>query len=120
MIGVVSRDLKAFVQVQVRGLYSEQVELAVDTGFNGSLSLLLAIVQRLQLQQINFYPVLLADGSEVELPTYQAEVLWDGEWREIEVIGSSGEALLGMALMENCELHIEVRDGGKISLEKLK
>ena len=47
---------------------------------------------------------------------YHAEILWDCSWRSVSVREMTGQALLGMALVEGHELRINVRPGGSVAI----
>ena len=59
----------------------------------------------------------LADGSIVELDVHNITVLWDGEKRDVQAIASTGMSLVGMQMLEDHDLHVEVRRGGKVLIE---
>ncbi len=64
-------------------------------------------------------PANLADNSEVLLPVYEAIVLWDGEEREVLVIATGRQPLLGTALLDEQELVIQFTEGGLVTIEEL-
>jgi len=55
---------------------------------------------------------LLADGSEVQLPTFGCLVDWFGQLQYLEVIANDGEIpLLGVGLLLGRDLHVSYRSG---------
>lgn len=52
--------------------------------------------------------MILADGSQIELPTYHCQLNWFGLVRELEVIANSGQTpLLGVGLLLVKELRVD-------------
>lgn len=73
MNGTVDDDLRALLEVQIGGTPSgpkSTVLVWVDTAFNGGLVLPRREIQRLGLKEYSSTPAILADGQQVELPTY--------------------------------------------------
>ena len=62
---------------------------------------------------------LLADGTESIFDIYEAALDWDRELRRIAVDEADATPLVGMALVSEYELRIQVVDGGTASLERL-
>jgi clan AA aspartic protease len=91
------------------------VEAVIDTGFNGFLTLPPALIATLGLPWLCRQQGQLADGSFHVFDVYVATVDWDGQQRSVEVESADADPLLGMALMEDFELRIEVRSGGAVT-----
>ena len=91
----------------------------VDTGLNGALTLTAETIKQLNLRAAEEMEVVLADGSTITAFNFEAWVQW-GEGR-VRVVAqqTTGEALIGMALLQNHELTIEVRDGGRVLIEPI-
>lgn len=119
--GAVNRYREATVRLIVRGSdeREREVEAVLDTGFNGSLTLPLSIIEDLALRWRTQAPVILADGREEELADYSAVVVWDGNPRGILVQAADAEPLLGMNLLYGYDLRIEVVEGGSVTIELL-
>lgn len=118
--GIVKRD-EAIVLVQVRGRrgQSRDVEAVIDTGFTAWLTLPLALVAGLGLRWHSFGRGTLADNSEVFFDTYEATVVWDGRIRRIRVQVFDADPLVGMALLRGCELKMQVRSRGRVTIKRL-
>jgi clan AA aspartic protease len=95
------------------------VDAVIDTGFTGFLSLPIAIIMELKLQWSYRDRATLGDGSETVFDVYSAEILWDGQLREIEVDSAETEPLLGMALLRGYRLQVDTIEGGLVSIETL-
>lgn len=75
--------------------------------------------QRIQPPFTQYYNAALADGSITRLDVYGATVLWDGVEREVRVIATGVEPLLGMSLLNGFEVCLQAVDGGIITIESL-
>lgn len=95
-------------------------EFILDTGFDGNLSLPRRTLQGLEVIPRGGQPVELADGSRTTAPTWRATILWDGERRNITVMESEGEPLLGMNLLWGNHIALEARAFGGVVIERLE
>jgi clan AA aspartic protease len=120
--GLVTSAREAVVGLIVRGAegQEEEVEAIVDTGFNGFLTLSPALVANLALPFAGTTRATLGNGSEVQMDIYEAQVFWDGQERSVLVLEAEGNALLGMSMLADCQVTIEVRDGGSVIIETLE
>jgi clan AA aspartic protease len=95
------------------------VDTVVDTGFNGFLTLPSVLITSLGLSWNASDIVTLGDGSEALFDLYAARIIWDGQYREIDVAESETEPLVGMALLYGYRLQIDAIEGGIVRIEKL-
>jgi clan AA aspartic protease len=116
--GTVNANLEAVITLVLVGpaAQQQQVEAVLDTGFNGYLTLPLAIITGLQLGLLGRAQGILADGSVELFDVYRAVVLWDGQPRSIDVQATATKALLGMKLLERHSLRIDVVNGGTVAI----
>lgn len=120
MIGFVTPKLLATLRLQIASVDSQtELDIVVDTGFNGALTLTAETIKQLNLRAAGEMEVVLADGSAITAFNFEAWVQW-GEGR-VRVVAqqTTGEALIGMALLQNHELTVEVRDGGRVLIEPI-
>jgi clan AA aspartic protease len=96
-----------------------QIECVVDTGFAGALTLPPAIVAKLELPFVIRMNANLADDSNVMTPVHKATILWHGREEDIAVLSMGCRPLLGTALLEDCNLNIDFREGGAVVLVEL-
>lgn len=94
------------------------LEVIVDTGFNGDLTLPTSLVRRLRLTHTGGSFARLADGAEVETRNYSGVVSWHGKLVDVSVIETGGDALLGMALMLDSKITVISRPGGAVTIEE--
>lgn len=108
--GVVSADYEAVVRLEVQGPAGQkrEVDAVVDTGYNGFLTLPPHFITALGLSRQGRGRATLANGSEDIFDIYDVTVLWDGQPREIETDEADTTPLVGMALLNGYDLHIQV------------
>ncbi len=120
MNGHVDGNGRALITVTVRSSDAtapRDVQVWIDTGFNGDLVLPQQQIDDLVLAQSGTVKAIPADGSEVALKTYTCRIDWFGEQRHLEVVANEGEyPLLGVGLLRNHDLHISYRSG-RITIE---
>ena len=119
MTGVVNAALEATIRLAVQGPSGQahQIEAVIDTGFSGFLTLPPALVTALRAAWLGRQPGLLADGSVQIFDVYATTVLWDGQPRTVETEGVDAQPLIGMALLQGCDLRIQVANGGRVTIE---
>jgi clan AA aspartic protease len=121
MVGSVNSFREPILLLTVIGPNSQQdVEAVIDTGFNGSLTLPLALIQALGLPFRRRGRAELADGSEIVFDIFEATVLWHGQSRRITVDEADTQPLIGTTLLYGDELVIHVIDGGSVTIQPLK
>ncbi len=121
MIGVVTIEFKAAVHVCLLDAQHDasEIEVFVDTGFNGELSLAPAVIARAGFELLDEVTVQLADGSGVHVLIFAGTILWNDEPRQVTVMATTGDPVFGMRLLEGSELKIEVKTGGSVTIEPL-
>ncbi|QYO63242.1 clan AA aspartic protease [Leptolyngbya sp. 7M] len=121
MQGVVNLRREATLTVAVGNSQRQlqAIDTVVDTGFNGFLSLPSAIITNLNLPWSGSDFVTLGDGSETFFDLYTAMVIWDGQYREIDIAESETEPLLGIALLYGYRLQVDNVEGGIVKIEAL-
>ena len=119
--GFVKDGVEAVIDVVVNGADGRQqeIEAVIDTGFTNYLTLPHSIISSLALPWSGHQLGSLADGSERIFDYYGASVIWDNEVIVIPVNAMDSEPLIGMALLEGYDPHIEVVEGGAVTIERL-
>jgi len=92
------------------------VDVIVDSGFTASLTLPVTMVTALGLARQSGGTAVLADGSVRQFDICAAEVAWGGTWRAVLVSVVGNEPLLGMRLLADHKLVIEVVPGGLVEI----
>lgn len=121
ILGAVNARHEAIVRLKLRGPKGAEtdVEFVLDSGFSSSLTLPSSTVSALGLVQLSGGNSILADGSVCQYDIYAAEVEWDGIWKGVLVYAIGEEPLLGMRLLSDHELRIQVRASGMVQIEPL-
>jgi clan AA aspartic protease len=95
------------------------IEAIVDTGFTGFLSLPLADIQRLGLPYYGSEDGVLGDGSLCTFDMYSGRVIWDGEWRRVDINAAETTPLVGMSLLRGYRYQMDTVVGGRVVIEAL-
>ena len=121
MTGVVTAEREATLPITVVGPQGRTLEFdaVVDTGFNGYLTLPQSLVRELELLYHSESVATLGDGTVVRLSRYEAAVLWEGRQREIMALAADGGPLIGMSLLHNSRVIVDVITGGRVAVEPL-
>jgi clan AA aspartic protease len=116
--GTVSARLAVSISLRIFGPSGQahDVTAAIDTGYNGGLTLPLAIVMALNLPQLAAKEVTLGDNSRWVMSFFDAVVLWDGRMRRTRVLCADVSPLVGTALLRGHHLGIDFVDGGSASI----
>ena len=117
--GVVNAAYEAIVALPIRGPAGQSLEVdaVIDTGFNRFLTLPLSLVAELGLPLVTSGRVMLADGSEASFEVYDVTVLWDGQPRDVYTYAADSTPLVGMAMLDEHDLSVQVRDGGRVVIQ---
>ena len=117
--GVVSSAYEAVIPLSLHGSAgrTREIEAAVDTGYNGFLTLPHALVAELGLAHRGRGRATLADGSEVLLEVYEVAILWNGVLRNARAAAADSIPLVGMRMLDQHSLYVEVRDGGRVVIQ---
>lgn len=119
--GSVNARRRPIVSLTVNGPSgtSAEAETLLDTDYNGSLTLPVEVVEALGLLPRRTVTVNLADGRSAEMPVYAASVMWDGVPRDTRVIAGGIQPLLGMPLILEHRVIVDMVDGGAVKIERL-
>lgn len=120
--GRVSDDGKeATLAVSVRGPGGRtlNVEAVIDTGFNDALSLRPQEIDDLGLAWVGRFVATMADNTQTPADVYAGEVIWDNQPRRVSITEIPTNPLIGMSLMADYRLTIDVIPDGNLQLEKI-
>jgi clan AA aspartic protease len=119
--GIVNADFEAIISLAISDsdgkIYTQ--DAIIDTGFNGWLSLPPDLIDQLNLKWKRRGRAILGDGSECIFNVYEAVVVWDGDYLTIPIDEADSEPLVGMSLMENYQLTVQVFEKGNIEICKI-
>jgi len=109
--GLVDDKLRALVHVPVSASSDGRradVNVWIDTAFNGTLVLPRKQIADLGLVKQSSAEAILADGQPVELETFSCHFDWFGNSYETQVVANDGEyPLLGTMLLDGHRLTID-------------
>lgn len=116
--GSVNDELEAVVTVAVADADDvyHPFEFVVDTGFSGHLALPDDVIRRLGLRFRIRSSTIQAIGT-APANFYGGSAFWHQEPRQIIVLETDGEYLLGMAMLEGSTLTVAARPGGAVTIE---
>ena len=119
--GKITANREAIIELEVIGSNQkrEKVEAAIDTGFNGYLTLPNDLINYLKLQLAGSRHVTLGDGNVVVLDMYLTKVLWHGQEREVLTLQADGGPLIGMSLLYGNRVMLDVIDNGDVTIDSL-
>ena len=120
MLGDPAVTGRPFISVTIASTSDEQlsvpVSVAVDTGLTGLLTLPLVTISQLDLLFITNQPAELADGSINHYDVYAGRIFWHGQERIVPIYGVDSDPLVGMALLWNSRLTMDVVPGGVVTI----
>ena len=120
MYGSVNQNCEAMLPIVVKNkTQTELVDAVIDTGFSGLLTLPFSTITALNLTWKGRDVATLGDGTSCIFEVYIAEVIWDGQYRTIDINESETVPLIGMRLLRGYDLHIQAIEGGSVRVEAL-
>jgi clan AA aspartic protease len=119
--GVVNDEGDAVVRLTVRGPAGKRrvVEVIVDTGYDGFVTLPRSVIDKLGLRWRRQGSATLADGSTVGFSVFDASVTWNKRVCPILVDEAETAPLLGMSLLWDHHLSMDVRTKGRVEITPL-
>jgi len=121
MQGYVNANYEAVISVTAKhNSQLKSVIAIIDTGFTGFLSLPRVIIDELGFPWSYRDRATLGDGSETLFDVYDAMVIWNGQYCEIEINAAETEPLLGMRMLRGYRLQVDTDQGGLVTIEALK
>lgn len=117
--GRVNWLLEAIVLVEVQDASGDfhSIQCIVDTGFDRDIALPLVVIERLGLVPAEAVSV-TANSAHVSMTRYNSRVSWQGQLIDLDVLQTNGESVIGMGLLENSTLTVQVWDGGEVLIEE--
>ena len=120
--GEVSGDQQALVTVDIMDAESrfQPIEVILDTGFTGYLTLPTESIQVLGLPSVGRRTFELANGELFEFEAYLAAVSWHGRLSDALVLKSDSTPLLGMTLLWGSRVTVDALTDGQVTIEELE
>ena len=121
MHGSVNQSCEATLSIVVKHNNQTQlVNAVIDTGFSGFLTLPTDVISALNLTWKGRDVATLGDGTSCIFEVYIAIVIWDGQYRTIDINESETVPLIGMQLLRGYDLRIQAIEDGLVTIEALK
>ncbi|MCA2721648.1 MAG: clan AA aspartic protease [Microcystis sp. M048S1] len=118
MYGSVNQSCEAILPVVVKNdTRTQLVDAVIDTGFSGFLTLPSSIIGVLDLTWKGRDIATFGDGSYCIFDVYIARVIWDGQYRTIDINKSETVPLIGMGLLRGYDLRIQAIEGGSVTID---
>jgi predicted aspartyl protease len=100
------------------GVISDPIEFILDTAFQGSFALPQREISRLSSAEFSHNSIRrMADGSLSEVAIYSLSFVWNDESRTVEIVTLEGDPLIGIELLQNCFLSIDLHEGGEVQID---
>ena len=119
--GRVSGSQRALIAVEIidRDGLPQPVEVVLDTGFTGYLTLPLESISQLELPSVGQRTFELANGELFDFQVYLGSVSWHGRPSDVLVLQSDSDPLLGMALLWGSRVTMDALNDGEVGIEEL-
>ena len=118
--GKVNKALDPIVSLTIIGNGTEvTVDAVIDTVFSGELTLPLDLIKSLTLLWRSRGISILGDGSESVFDLYFGAVIWNNKIHKVVIDSVETMPLIGMRLLRNSTLWIEVCEGGDVRIESM-
>jgi len=121
IVGKVNPNLEAIISITIfdSNMKEHYVNAVLDTGFDGTITLPLSLIQEFNLEKKGSGQAFLADGGEIIFDFFEAIILWNDQQKRIFVDAAETAPLIGMSLLEGFNISIDVCNKGKVELNLL-
>ena len=121
MNGIVDHNCEATIRLVVSNESKKRqvIDAVIDTGFTGFLTLPLTVINSLNLRLYSREEGTLGDGSTCIFDVYSGLVIWDGEYRFIDVNAAETDPLVGMSLLYGYRIQLDAIEGGMVVIQSL-
>lgn len=121
MHGIVDQNCEATLRLVVGNADTQRqvIDAVIDTGFTGFLTLPLAVLTALSLRMYGREEGTLGDGSTCVFDVYSGLIIWDGEFRRIDINASETSPLVGMSLLYGYRMQLDAIEGGTVTIQSL-
>ncbi|MDB9424613.1 MAG: clan AA aspartic protease [Microcystis aeruginosa Ma_MB_F_20061100_S20] len=121
MNGIVDQNCEARLRLVVSNESKQRqvIDAVIDTGFTGFLTLPLTVINSLNLRLYSREEGTLGDGSTCIFDVYSGLIIWDGEYRYIDVNAAEIDPLVGMSLLYGYRMQLDAIEGGIVVIQSL-
>jgi clan AA aspartic protease len=119
--GIVDRNCEATIRLVIsnESKQTQLIDAVIDTGFTGFLTLPMTVIESLNLRLYSREEGKLGDGSICIFDVYNGLVIWDGEYRYIDVNAAETDPLVGMSLLYGYRMQLDAIEGGTVTIQAL-
>ena len=121
IIGRVDQRLNPIIPVDIleQGRRLHRREMLIDTWFEGYLMLPERLIVRMGGTPNRKITMTLANERSSDFAEYLLEIYWHDQVREVGVLASENELLVGRYLLAGCHVGIEMTPGGAVTVTEL-
>ena len=119
--GEINQNGDACVKIPILDADGSDIDVAtvIDTGFDGMITIPPSLAAMLGAVPKSHGAAMLADGTICRYDLYEVKILWGGVEREIIGLSVGDEPLLGMRLLADHELRMQVIPNGLVEISKI-
>lgn len=110
------KELRIVVPVLDTSGEAVPLEMVIDTGFTGFMTLRPRVARALGLERAEERRMMLADGQIITTLTYQATAIWHGNPTRIPVLEIDARPVIGMSLLWDSDITIAARENGRVTI----
>ena len=121
MTGTVTADREIVVPLEMitSGKPPTVLEVVVDTGFNGYVTLPSKVLRSLGGVSVGTRRAELGDGQIVDLEVYLVAVNWCGREREVLALHAEAIPLIGMSLLWGSRVTFDAQANGTVTIDSI-
>ena len=116
--GTAALEARVAIDIAAGDRDFQAVDVVVDTGFTGWLTLPGSVIRQLGLGHYGQRPAILASGETTTFDIYGAFIQWHGQDRPAIVHQAEGKPLMGMALLNGSRLLVDAWEGGDVIIDE--
>ena len=121
MTGTVTANREIVIPLEViaSGEAPTILQVIVDTGFNGYVTLPSKVLKSLGAAPVGTRRVELGDGKIVDLQVYLVTVNWRGREREVLALHAESTPLMGMSLLWGSRVTFDAQSNGVVTIDSI-
>jgi clan AA aspartic protease len=117
---VIGRQPQVKVILRIADYPDLEIGCVIDTGFEGALTLPVAVVAKLQLPCLARININLANDENFVTSVHRATIIWDDDEIDVPVLAIGRRPRVGTLLLARYNLNIDFYDRGNVSVDRLE
>lgn len=119
--GTIGPRFELLLRLQVQNPLgrSQDVDVTIDTGYTGVMTVPSALATSLGLLWHSQDSVVLVDGSVQSIGAYAATLIWNGQPRPILAYAIGDTPLIGTGLLVGHDLRARIEPGGFVEIDEI-